>query len=255
MNSLRRDKINEMVQSNKVVTIDQLSAAFPEVSLMTIHRDLTYLQEQGHLVKIRGGARAAAHASMEQEPAFYTREVLNKDAKHAMASKTLPLLTNTSSVFMDAGTTMMVLAQLLPNKPVNIVTTGPNIAVELAKKSNVNINLCGGALNKSNLTLSGSAAMDYLAGINIEVGIFVASGFSDDGGFNCGIENEARIKQLVVQKARTSIMLCDTSKFRRLLPYTFANIADFDYLVTDVPPDNLTAELKALVQSSKITVL
>lgn len=255
MNSLRREKIREFVRSNQVVTIDQLTAAFSDVSAMTIHRDLTFLQEQGYLTKVRGGARYIGDAPEQQEPAFHTREDLNRGAKQIMAAKALPLLADASSIFLDAGTTMMALARLLPNTPVNIVTTGPNIAVELAQKSLVNINLCGGSLNKSNLTLSGSAANDYLSRINIEVGILVASGLGGDGGFNCGIENEARIKQLVVQKARTSVMLCDISKYRRLLPYTFANVGDFDYLVTDVEPDQLPEELRVIARKSGTALL
>ena len=44
MNRIRRDRIKEYIEQNKVVTIREIQELFPEVSLMTIHRDLDALE-------------------------------------------------------------------------------------------------------------------------------------------------------------------------------------------------------------------
>ena len=252
MNGIRREKIREFVELNQIATLNQLSALFPDVSLMTIHRDLSHLQDQGFLVKIRGGARYIANVA--NEPAFAAREIINKSAKQIIAGKAVAFLAGSSSIFIDAGTTTMALARQMPDIQANVMTTGPNIALELAKKSLITVNLCGGVLNKSNLTLSGDSAVESLSGINIDTAFIVASGYSAHSGFTCGMESEARIKRMVIKKARTSVILMDSSKFDRLLPYTFAVPGDFSCMITNLDPHALPESLLELVQSLRLKV-
>lgn len=253
MNSVRREKIREYLQKNNVATLEQLCALLPDVSVMTIHRDLNYLQEQGLVQKIRGGARYVDGGA--SEPAFSAREIVNKRQKQELSRKALAFLSGVNSIFVDAGTTMSAFARLMPDMPVHIVTTGPNIALELAKKRLPVVDLCGGTLNKLNLTLSGSAAIEMLTHINIDTAFLVASGYSDEGGFTCGMESEARIKSLVMEKARRSVILMDTSKLGRLLPYTFGRLGDADCLVTELDPAHLPAGLQKRAADEKISLI
>ncbi len=241
MNSVRREKIRKCVEKNNVVTLEQLTALLPEVSLMTIHRDLNFLEEQGLLQKVRGGARYIGGGA--SEPAFSAREIVNKRQKQQLSEKAISLLSGINNLFVDAGTTMMAFARLLPDTPMHIVTTSPNIAIELAKKQNPVVDVCGGTLNKQNLTLSGAPAMEMLSRINIDTAFLVASGYTEAGGLTCGKESEAQIKSLIISKARRVIVLMDTSKLDRLLPYTFGRLSDVDYLVTEVAPASLPTEL------------
>ena len=45
MNQLRRERIGKYIQEKGAVTVKEVSALFPDVSLMTIHRDLEKLEE------------------------------------------------------------------------------------------------------------------------------------------------------------------------------------------------------------------
>jgi len=253
MNNIRREQMREYIEKNKIVTIEELSQLMPDVSLMTIHRDLTYLQEQGHIEKVRGGARCTVDYS--HEGAFFAREILNKGAKQALAAKAVPLIAGSRSIFLDAGTTMMAFAGMLPDTFANIVTTGPNIALELSKKANLTINLCGGTLNKSNLTLSGPAALESVSKLNIDTAFLVAAGYSAHCGFTCGKESEARIKIQVVAQARKTIMLMDTSKIERMLSHTFAGMEDFSTIVTEKDPKDLPADFLAAAEQAGAVVL
>lgn len=251
MNTIRREQILDYLKTNKLATMDQLSQLLPGVSLMTIHRDLNYLRDLGLLDKVRGGARYIMPGSFE--PAFFAREVVHKAAKQVLAEKAAPLTGTSNSFFLDAGTTMLAFARLFPDTAANVMTTGPNIAIQLSTKKNLTIGLCGGVLNKSNLTLSGSGALEAVSKVNIDTAFLVASGFSRAGGFTCGKEDEARIKTQVISQARKAVMLMDTSKIERMLPYTFAQLEDFDCIVTekdekDLPVDFVRAARKAGVQ-------
>ena len=44
MYSIRQEQIREYIEHNNVVTIKELQKMFPDVSLMTIHRDLDALE-------------------------------------------------------------------------------------------------------------------------------------------------------------------------------------------------------------------
>jgi len=59
------------------------------------------------------------------------------------------------------------------------------------------------------------------------------SGCSAEAGFTCGTEADRAVKRTAIRKARVSVMMCDHSKFSRLMPYTFAHFDDVNYLISD----------------------
>ena len=83
--------------------------------------------------------------------------------------------------------------------------------------------------------------------INIDLAFIGVSGCSEEAGFTCGTEGDMRVKNMVIQKARTSVLMCGKEKFSYLMPYTFARLSDADYLITDgdLPDSFLEAARKA----------
>ena len=51
----RREKIAEMIQADRVLKVSDLMRQF-DVSIETIRRDLEYLEKQGLLTRVYGGA-------------------------------------------------------------------------------------------------------------------------------------------------------------------------------------------------------
>ena len=233
MNKIRQDRIRAYIESNNVVTIRQLQEVFSGVSLMTIHRDLDALAQEGSIVKFRGGAKAVRHAG---DPEFNVRMLENNNGKLTIARKALQLLQPHTSVFLDASTTNLALVQAMPDINVNIFTTGPSIAVELCRLNNPVVTLCCGTINRKNLAVSGQNTLKMLENINIDLAFIGVSGCSVDAGFTCGTEGDMLVKKLMIEKARRSVIMCGKEKFRCLMPYTFAHIGDVDYVVCDEEP-------------------
>lgn len=98
MYSIRREKLREYLRENGTVTIRELCAAFPDVSTMTIHRDLDALEEEGCVVKMRGGARFLADT--RAEPAFPVRAVENPGAKERIGENCRPALFKRTPLFL-----------------------------------------------------------------------------------------------------------------------------------------------------------
>ena len=67
MNQLRRENIGKYIREKGAVTVKEVSALFPDVSLMTIHRDLEKLEEEGTIIRTRGGAISATPGTSPTE--------------------------------------------------------------------------------------------------------------------------------------------------------------------------------------------
>ena len=244
MNQIRLERMKAYIEKNGVVTIKELQTLFPEVSLMTVHRDLDTLMEEGSVVKFRGGAKSVRH---DGDPEFNVRIGENNSGKFAIAQKAMELIQPHSSVFLDASTTNLMLAKSIPDINLNIVTTGPSIALELCRLHNPVVTLCCGTINRKNLALFGQNTLEMLDKINIDIAFIGVSGCSVDAGFTCGTEGDMLVKRQVIRKARTSVAMCTHDKLKCLMPYTFANLSDVDYLISDtqLPEDFQNAAIQA----------
>lgn len=249
MYNIRQEQMRSFIEQNNAVTIKQLQALFPDVSLMTIHRDLDALEKDGAVVKFRGGAKSVRHTG---DPEFNVRMRENNAGKLAIAKKALELLQPNTSVFFDASTTNLALAQHLPDIHLNVFTTGPSIALELCRLHNPVVSLCCGTMNRKNLALSGQNTLEMLENINIDMAFIGVSGCSVEAGFTCGTESDMLVKRMVIRKARTSVLMCGKEKLRCLMPYTFAKLTDVDYVISDEP---LPESFQKAAEEAGVTLL
>jgi len=235
----RREIINAYIHEKGEIKLKELEKMFPDVSSMTLRRDLIYLENKGYVIRVRGGAKAISHVTGTVEDVYSLRATENMEAKIKIAKKAVNYIETGRSVYLDAGTTIMCLARILPDENLSIITSGPNIALEIAKHHKPSVTLIGGQLNRNNLCTSGINALDFIKSINIDIAFLASSGFSLDTGFTCGNFSECELKKAVVKKARRKIMLMDTSKFNKSMPFTFASLEDIDIMICEsaIPQD------------------
>lgn len=252
----RRKAIGEYLEERGEATLKELEALFSEVSSMTIRRDLDALENEGRIVKIKGGAKAISHLSRSMlfknvEDDYGHRELENTDEKNKVADKAVGLVESGCSIFLDAGSTIMCLARRLASDRHFIVTSGINVAMEMSKNKHTIVNLIGGQLSRDNLCVSGAGALEHLQNINIDIAFIGASCFSEDAGFTNGDYNECEMKRYIVQKAKKKYILMDSTKLGRSMPYTFARPEDIDCLVID----KMTPELERIARVSGMRLL
>lgn len=233
----RRKQMLAYITEHGDASITELASLFPAVSTMTIRRDLEYLEENGDIVRTKGGAKSIMRLSMRREEAYRQREMINDPQKREIAEKIVPFIEEGSCVYFDAGSTVMRVAQALGEKQFFAVTNDPNIAMELLKNSNCEISMTSGRLSRRNIALSGLGAVQSLQGINIGTAIIAASGYTPHFGFTCGNDEEAALKRAVISAAKRVICVMDSSKIGINHTFTFAMPADVDYLVTDRDAD------------------
>lgn len=240
MTSSRRAIIKEMLTEKPFISLKELQNSFPDVSSMTLRRDIEYFEKKGDAIKVRGGARSMKFITTSMEDSFHQRLSENISAKDRIARRAIELIEPGRSIFMDSGTTVSRLASIMPDERHAITTTGPNIALELIKRTQPVVNLVGGMINRENVSISGNQALRFLEDINIDLAFISPSGLSLSGGFSCGNYSECELKRTVIEKARKVVILMDHSKINRCLPFTFSPLDGIHTLVTDEPlPDDL----------------
>lgn len=247
----RRKQVGEILVSKPFTSLAELEERFPEVSSMTLRRDIEYFEEQGDVIKVRGGARALRFINLSKEEGFYKRAIENTEAKQRIAGQAARFIEGGRSLFFDSGSTVLQLVSFLPKERLNILTADPTMALEIIKNDDAVVNLVGGCLGRDNLSLSGAQAVEYIERTNIDIAFMSPSGWSTCG-FTGGNYNESEFKSRVMAKAQTVIMLVQSAKIGKSLPHTFAQPEDVSILITDT---ELPEELQSQCEQHHVQVI
>lgn len=248
----RRERILKYIKDCGQASLKELTELCPDVSDMTLRRDMAFLEEKGQIIRTRGGAVAASRAGVNSEDLYSRRAVLHTHQKQEIAVKALSLAQSSCAMYLDSGSTVLQFVKALPDDNYYIITADPNIALEAARRAKTTVTLVGGNLNHSTLCASGVHSVNFVNGINIDIAFMSASGFNIQTGFTSGAFSECELKAAVMEKARTRIMLMDSSKLAKRMPFTFARLSDIDVLISD---SGLDKEVAALAQNEKVQVL
>ncbi|HEY8421787.1 MAG TPA: DeoR/GlpR family DNA-binding transcription regulator [Thermoclostridium sp.] len=254
MNNERQEKILSILNEKGEIQISELKDIFPEVSAMTLRRDLSYLESKGLLIRTHGGAvNVKKFTSIYgEEDAYSLRAAENVDEKMLIAEKAIQFLDRGRSIYLDAGSTIMYFSRLIPDDNFSIITSGIITALELTKKSKITIYHTGGQLNNSTLSSSGPTAISMLDIFNIDIAFMAASGFSPENGFTVSNFFECELKKTVIKKAKKVIMLADSSKFNKVMAFTFGHLSDLDVLISD---DKIPEYIVKKAKEAGVTVL
>ena len=226
--------LKEFIDKNGKVSLHELECAFPNVSSMTLRRDLSRLEEANAVLKIPGGAISVDSVIKTKEADFAKRINFNTAEKLEIAEKAVKLVERKSCIFIDGGSTTTYFARALPDDNFYVLTNAMSIAETILVKDKPTVSLLGGDLKKNNFITVGQTCLDFIDKVNIQTAVMTATGFvKDSGGFTCGSQSEAEVKKAVIDKADPVIMLLDSSKVNKKTPYTFATLLDVDYMVVD----------------------
>jgi len=202
----------------------------------TVRRDFERLETEGQLVRTHGGALRLDAARRE----FPMRERMaqNASAKARIARAALSRVREGSTVYFDASTTVLQLAAIIPDKPLTVITNSLQAALSLTEKANISTFLLGGRLAHSSLSCTGWAAMQGLEMNRIDVAFISCRGLDPVLGLSDATEEQAHLKNLVVQRASEVVLLADHTKAGLSSSFFFAKNSDVDFWITDSPLPN-----------------
>ena len=169
------------------------------------------------------------------EVAFETRESLRLPEKRAIGEAAYRLLRPGSSVFFDAGTTVLQLARLIRLRPMplNVFTNCLPLAQVLLHVAEVKVTLLGGTMRPENASVVGALAEETLERLRFDQAFLGMGAMGDDGAIYTVDPQEARLNALTMQRAAQVVILSDSSKFGSYLTHR-VRIAGSDLgLITD----------------------
>lgn len=223
------------------VEVNTLAATL-SVTPETIRRDLSVLERRGLLRRVHGGA--VAIESLGIEPGIADRESRFAAEKKRIAQaavRQLEQLPEHATIVLDAGTTTVRVAELLPtDQEITVVTNGLPIATVLASRPNVTLHLVGGLMRGRTLATVGPWAERVLAEIHADLLFLGANGITPDRGVTTPDLAEATVKRALVGAARRVVMLADHTKVGRT---DFAKVVDLDEVDLLITDDGLDADL------------
>ncbi len=247
---MKRDRIAEIAElldKRGKLSLKQLGDAFPNVSQMTLRRDLFQLEQDGKIIRVRGGAMSVHEVEKTSGSPYTKKTTMHTDEKIVIAQKAAGLIDEGAALFIDGGTTALYLAKEMPDRTCSVFTNGIAVATELAKKRNVVVNLLGGQLIKENLATASAFSSLYFTDTNFELAIISSSAFTPENGFSCSSQLEAELLRVICKKAKAVYMMLDSSKIGKIKAHTFARPEDINVLITDAGfPSDLKEKFKAL---------
>lgn len=188
-------------------------------SLATVRRDLLELESEGVIERTHGGARIAERVGVEL--AFEVRESHQIGQKRAIGDAAYDRLMPGSSVFLDAGTTVLQLARRIRLDPIalTVFTNCLPVAQTLMNVTAVKVVLLGGALRAENASMVGALAEEMLEHLWFSQLFLGAGAIASDGTISSLDEQEARLNSRMMARAEQVYLLADATKFGQRLTY------------------------------------
>ena len=202
-------------------------------SQATIRRDLLALEAEGLVARTHGGARISKGSGIEV--AFALREQENLAAKRAIADAAFERIKPHSTVFLDAGTTVLQLARRLrlDPMPLAVFTNGLVVAQTLMEIPGLSVTVIGGRLRAENASMVGAAAEAMIDRLWFDQLFLGAGAIADDARLYSLDENEARLNERMMARSAETIVLVDASKFGQRLTYLVTPLGPGFSVVTD----------------------
>jgi DeoR family L-fucose operon activator len=229
----RYEKIVKLVNERGSIRVSELSDLCA-VTEETIRRDLDRLEADGHLRRSHGGAVSIKDAvPPQQETPYSEREIQHAEEKRRIAEAAVKLIQPKDRILLDASSTALYMARIMPDIPLTVLTNSIKVAVELSVKEKIDVISTGGLLAQRSLSYVGPLAERSLDAYHVDKLFFSCKGVHLERGISESNELQARVKQKMIGMADRVYLLVDASKFGVQAFTHVGDWADVDGLLTD----------------------
>ncbi|MCO4481174.1 DeoR/GlpR family DNA-binding transcription regulator [Streptococcus infantarius] len=201
----------EKLSHDKFVRLDDLVSLL-DTSESTVRRDLDELESERKLHRVHGGAELPH--SLQEEFTNQQKSIKNIQEKMQVARKAASLISNDDVIFVDAGTTNELLLGYLNQDNLTVVTNSIHHAAKLVDK-NIQTIIIGGHVKKTTDASIGAVAYEQIKQLNFDKAFLGINGIDEEFLTTPDME-EAVIKKTVIENARKSYIVTDSSKIGRV---------------------------------------
>lgn len=227
----RQARLLELLRSRLFVDARRLGDELG-VSIATIRRDLTELENRKLLRRTHGGAIGVTQVTHDNETAV--REATNLEEKRRIAAAAAALVCEGDAVMIDSGTTSLQVAKLLAGNPsLTFVTNGQDVLATLIAGGARSIHVIGGEYVPINHSFSGAMAAAMVRSFNVDKAILSVAAVDVERGLICTSQPQiACAQQAMIEIAQVVVVVADHSKLERTALAVIAPLARVDHIVT-----------------------
>ncbi len=251
LGAARRRKIVDLVEGRGSVAVVELSRELG-VSEATIRRDLRELGETGAVTRTHGGVlnNASAFVDLPNDE----RMLLNSEEKRRIGRAAIDLLGGDETVFLDAGTTALAVAENAGRKPgCRYVTTCLRIASRLRDQGIRDFYLIGGAYIDVNDSFGGHLAISAIRTLSFDISFLCCSSIDlDHRSISISDERYSQVQVEVVAASRRNMVVAHHDKLEAGGFIRTASFDDIDCIVTD---DGIDADSRQRLEASNISLV
>ena len=238
----RLEELRGILGQNRVVRVEELTRQLG-VSAATIRRDLGELEKLGEVRRVYGGA--VSTGGRLDEPLFDDKTSVAAAEKRRIAETAATYIKPNDTIYLDGGSTVLELARLLKDRSnITIVTNSLRAAVELAGRG-PRLILVGGELRRLAQTTVGPLTRFMIQELHVDKAFMGTIGLTLAEGLTTTDPTEAYTKELVMEHARETILLADSSKAHKISFTRAGRLEKIRVLITDKSIDRrLSKELR-----------
>ncbi len=249
MNVDRRKQIVDLITQQHTVKNNELMERF-NISIETVRRDLKYLEQQGYLKCVYGGAEL--NMALGYEPEYSRRLKNHHQEKSAIAAEAAKLISPGDSIYLGVGTTVEAITQQVNvMRDLTVFTNALRTAISLVDIPGCSVFMPGGQLRSKELVLSGFPSEENFSHFNIDKAFIGIGGITEMGVTDYHI-GEAKLHKCLIDNAKQTIILSDSSKFGVRAMTNVCSLKDIDIVVTD---SNAPADIVASIEKAGVRVI
>lgn len=237
MHAAERERlILDAIKPTGFVTYRDLEAQL-DASPATIRRDLTRLENAGHIVRVHGGAKLAANERQET-PArllgtpFDQSITQNLSAKKAIGKAAAALCERSEGIMIDGGTTTLQMCPHLAGLNLQVLTNSLHIVNELLSQEGTRILVPSGSVFREQNIILAPAGEDSMPRFHAPKLFMGAAAVGPRGVMQADVVLVAAERRLI-DRAEQIILLVDSSKFASSSGAIVCGLDEVDVLITD----------------------
>jgi len=230
----RHQRINELLKEQESIRTVEV-AKLLNVTDETIRKDFELLESRGALVRVHGGATQTAHT--KRDLPLNERQLINRAEKSIIARAAVSMLNEGDTIFLDASSTALTMAEFLPDIPLSVLSNAHDIFSILEGKSSLDLICTGGIYETRSHSYIGLPAENALKRYNVQKMFFSGNGVTLDRGIFEGNSRQASFKERVISYSQEKWFLVDHTKIGTQASFLFSSLADITGIVTDAKAD------------------
>ncbi|WP_336822231.1 DeoR/GlpR family DNA-binding transcription regulator [Sporosarcina sp. USHLN248] len=234
----RRGKILELLEREGRVLAKNLAEEFA-LSIDSIRRDLSIMEEQGLLKRTHGGAIPISHVrAMPQPPSIRYGD--GNQYQNAIAKEAITYIQEGETVFIGGASTHYVMMKYLPRDiQYTVVTNSVEIAYHLRGVENIQTYLIGGYVKNSG-NITDAIAKEFARHFTFDVCFATAGGLSEKG-LSTATPEVALFHRTIYDNSNKIVALVEHSKFGTDMFSRMYPVEKLNIIITDeeTPQDKM----------------